>query len=205
MNVFFNVIFTARKRCLGKGNVFTGVNGGVCLWVQGRVSLGLAGYASGSEVCAHTLDTPLPDTPPRSTSRRYASYWNAFLFSYVITQPCKFWKYKHLIPNGFSWRNFTYVMTLRYRYDDPILAKRLALVLGVALVVGAVLFFLSSACWLWIFDSADEKKKRKYRKAQQRRLVRFAYIPHFYRVAIRTIKAGKMGRHFPVREKSGNY
>ncbi len=57
------------------------------------------------------------------------------------------------------------------RYSDPALARRLAVVLGAALIVGAALFFVSSCCWLAIFDSADERKKRKYRKAQQRKLV----------------------------------
>ena len=69
--IFDYSIFTARKRSLGQGNIFTPVchsvhTGGICL---------SAGAGAGA-------DTPLRSAcwEIRSTSGQYASYWNAILF-----------------------------------------------------------------------------------------------------------------------------
>ena len=91
-------IFTAYKRSLGQGNVFTGVClstwGHVCLWDRGGgICLWVWGCASGSRGRVHSppprhtpsLDTHTPPGnthprhPPWSTSGRYASYWYAFV------------------------------------------------------------------------------------------------------------------------------
>ena len=54
-----NILITARKRSLGKGNVFTPVCDSFCSGWRGELSLW-------------------------SASGRYASYWNAFLFAYIV-------------------------------------------------------------------------------------------------------------------------
>ena len=80
------------------------VRGSVCLWVLGGVCLKVQGMCLWvQDLCTplghtllpwtppethtqttpdtHTLNTPPGHTPTRSTSGRYASYWNAFLLS----------------------------------------------------------------------------------------------------------------------------
>ena len=52
---------------------------GVCLWVWGWVYITLDTHP----LDTHTLNTP-PNTHARSTSGRYASYWNAFLFNIIF-------------------------------------------------------------------------------------------------------------------------
>ena len=59
-------IITARKQSLGQGNIFRDV----CL-SRGRYDV----------TSRHGQDPP-PGQHPWSTSGRYASYWNAFLFWY---------------------------------------------------------------------------------------------------------------------------
>ena len=98
----FNFIFTARKRSLGKGNIFTGI----CLSTAGSLydftsclaawsmflltgrSLCLVPYSfcgEGGSVQGSLPDRVAPGHRPPCTvkSGRYASYWNAFLFSCV--------------------------------------------------------------------------------------------------------------------------
>ena len=105
-------IFTARK----EGNVFTGV----CLFTGGRVSLVPGPYLvtdrmslpGGVGLTTHPWkDYPLEGLPPgratpeglppprkdngiRSASRRYASYWNAFLFLWVVCVFCMFFSFR---------------------------------------------------------------------------------------------------------------
>ena len=85
-------VFTARKRSLGQGNVFTGVclsTGEVpgpggwrgCLLPGGVPALGGGVPAPGGLVWG----VPGGDLPPDGyCCGRYASYWNAFLFLYWI-------------------------------------------------------------------------------------------------------------------------
>ena len=92
-------VFTARKRSLGQGNVFTGIclstGGGLASQNQKLHDQGAS--ASSRGVCIRRGLHPGRglDRPPsrymgyygiRSTSGRYASYWNAFLLS-VSNQP----------------------------------------------------------------------------------------------------------------------
>ena len=86
-------IFTARKRSLGQGNVFTpvchSINRGVGFpaCITGHMTSG--GSASREWVCIQRVGRPPPQHYGiRSTSGRYASYWNAFLFqrSFVINR-----------------------------------------------------------------------------------------------------------------------
>ena len=116
-------IFTARKRSCGKIMFFTpvchsvhglwggecrvsGSGSGVCvwLWVRGCVAL-----AWGSPPWSHTpsLDTHTPGHTLRSTSGRYASYWNDFLFkiSLFTRSPIKF---------GKNMSHFAYARKMRY-------------------------------------------------------------------------------------------
>ena len=67
------MIFTAHKRSLGQGNAFTPVCHSVHRW-----GLHTGGSASRKGGWA---DPPIAYYGIRSTSGRYASYWNAFLFS----------------------------------------------------------------------------------------------------------------------------
>ena len=72
---------TICRRSLGQGNIFTGVYQSFC-------------RGEGRGVVSHWVQvmcTPLLDAPPwihthplRSTSGRYASYWNAFLLLFLI-------------------------------------------------------------------------------------------------------------------------
>ena len=86
----FICVFTSRKRSLGQGNIFRNVCqefcwwGGVCLSACWDTPLGAGTPWAGS---------PLEQAPPhrsracweiRSTSGRYASYWNAFLFKIIF-------------------------------------------------------------------------------------------------------------------------
>ena len=119
-----------RKRSLGQGNAFTGVclstwgclplgsggmplgsgggvvplgPGGVCLWVQGVCVYTPPGHPPDTHPSGHThLNTP----PPRSTSGRYAAYWNAFLFWSKLYPPLNFW---------FCWDQF-----VQYRHNRMI-------------------------------------------------------------------------------------
>ena len=100
------IVITARKRSLGQGNIFRSVcqefcpRGGVCL-----------------SACWDTTH-PSPQHPPwyqapppsracweiRSTSGRYASYWNAILLVYVINQSPFSRQYRsttRIDPSGF--------------------------------------------------------------------------------------------------------
>ena len=95
-SILFNIISLATAAKLGQGNVFTGVcdsvhRGGVCM---------LGYHPPGADTASRSRHPPGVDTPPleqtpppqsrhppweadsgiRSTSDRYASYWNAFLF-----------------------------------------------------------------------------------------------------------------------------
>ena len=83
---------TARKRCLGQGNIFSSVCQEFCS--QGESAW--AGTLQGRNTPLGRY-TPWAGTPPRqvhppgssacweirATSGRYASYWNAFLFIYL--------------------------------------------------------------------------------------------------------------------------
>ena len=62
-------VFTARKRSLGKGNVFTRM----CHSVHGRSLYGVTS-------CLSLVPCPFQGRSPSVKSGRYASYWNAFLF-----------------------------------------------------------------------------------------------------------------------------
>ena len=86
-----NPIFTARKRSLGQGNIFTLV----CHSVHrgGGLPQCMLGYQNPPP---RSRPPPGPGTPPsgsracweiRSTSGRYASYWNAILFVKFSQKP----------------------------------------------------------------------------------------------------------------------
>ena len=76
---------------LGQGNIFTGVclsTGGVCLSACWDIP---PGSRHPPDQTPPGADTPSEQTPPqeadssiRSTSGRYASYWNAFLLVFVF-------------------------------------------------------------------------------------------------------------------------
>ena len=66
-------LITARKRCLGQGNIFIGVCQKFCSQVGG-VS------ARGGGVCFWGVSGG--DPPDGYCCGRYASYWNAFLYMY---------------------------------------------------------------------------------------------------------------------------
>ena len=86
--LFVAFIFTARKRSLGQGNVFTPV----CHSVNGRgvyPNMQWAGVypriQCGRGVCDQGVTRGYTPPPPvRSTSGRYASYWNTFLFWKIV-------------------------------------------------------------------------------------------------------------------------
>ena len=67
-------IFTARKRSLGQGNIFAPVCHSVH---RGR---GVPGQVPPGQVHTPTMHAGI-----RSTSGRYASYWNAFLFHFKFS------------------------------------------------------------------------------------------------------------------------
>ena len=82
-------IFTARKRSLGQSNIFSSVYQEFCSQVGGGVCLS----ACWDTTTPRTMHPLGPDTPPdqgpplrsacweiRSTSGRYACYWNAILY-----------------------------------------------------------------------------------------------------------------------------
>ena len=82
-------LVTARKRSLGQGNIFTGVwlsmgvaskHASQVTWPEGFCIQGICLQ----EVCIQGVGRPLPRNMVyygvRSTSGRYVSYWNAFLF-----------------------------------------------------------------------------------------------------------------------------
>ena len=80
-------IFTARKRSLGQGNIFAPVchsvhSGGGSTWA------GTPGtrYTPRARYTPQTRYTPRSSAywEIRATSGRYASCWNAFLFTYII-------------------------------------------------------------------------------------------------------------------------
>ena len=73
-----SLIFTTRKRSLGQGNVFTLV----CLFTEGERLLCDA-------ISCYGQHLPLPLSPVRWKSGRYASYWNAFFYSsdIIIQEP----------------------------------------------------------------------------------------------------------------------
>ena len=106
------LIFTARKRSLGQGSIYT------CLSFCSQGGSTWAGthprsrytprtrytpdqvhpptrYTPWTRYTPQTRYTPGPGTPPgssacweiRSTSGRYASYWNAFLFHIIFHTP----------------------------------------------------------------------------------------------------------------------
>ena len=114
-NSYSNRFFTARKRSLGQGNIFSsvsrilftgggGVPGQVPPWagtphLPGQVHppgryTPLGRYTPRQIHCPGRY-TPRQVAPPwssacweiRATSRRYASYWNAFLFLHSMIQP----------------------------------------------------------------------------------------------------------------------
>ena len=69
------IIFTARKRSLGQGNIFTPV----CHSVHRGICLGPGGWG-----CL-LPGVPGGDPPDGYCCGRYASYWNAFLFRNIVT------------------------------------------------------------------------------------------------------------------------
>ena len=82
------VLITARKRSLGKGNVFTLFCQSFCSRGKGCIP------ACNWGVYTPWEDTPWADTPPPgqtlsrdgNCSGRYASYWNAFLYYNFLTK-----------------------------------------------------------------------------------------------------------------------
>ena len=95
--LFFDVcrIFTARKRSLGQGNMFTpvchSVHRGGCLLRGGGVpALRGTGYACSGGGGACSRGVPGGDPPDGHCCRRYASYWNALLSLITFPLvPCK--------------------------------------------------------------------------------------------------------------------
>ena len=80
------MIFTARKRSLGQGNVFTCV----CHSVRGGLHSGRGPPPTGICIQGGTVGQTPPgiwDTRIWSTSGRYASHWNAFLFVVCFVAP----------------------------------------------------------------------------------------------------------------------
>ena len=97
-HISLTLIFTARKRSLGQGNIFTSVcqefcsrggcllGGGGCLLPQGSAPAGVPGPRG----C-------LVETPPAPDGyccARYASYWNAFLFFILVWFWVFFWRFR---------------------------------------------------------------------------------------------------------------
>ena len=90
------IIITARKRSLGQGDVFTGV----CLSTAGEGGVGFPLCITGHMTKGVCIPGGLPKPPCRqtpppmgyyrivSTSRGYASYWNAFLLIMLLVVPC---------------------------------------------------------------------------------------------------------------------
>ena len=90
-------VVTARKRSLGQGNMFTGVclstggvpGWGVGVWVPGPRGVsgpGGGAWSGGPGLGGHLVrGGGLVETPPDGYCwGRYASYWNAFLFTNPI-------------------------------------------------------------------------------------------------------------------------
>ena len=84
------LIFTVRKRNLGQGNVFTGVCQSFCSQGEG-VLVGGGGLPDRNPPGQWSLDRdPTGQKPPRQRlpcmvkSGRYASYWNAILFTKIF-------------------------------------------------------------------------------------------------------------------------
>ena len=82
-------LFTASKRSLGQGNVFTRVCHSVHRGVVGSASQGGL-YSGGSASGGRDWVDPFPIRyyGIRSTSGRYAFYWNAVLFTFVFWNKC---------------------------------------------------------------------------------------------------------------------
>ena len=127
----FRKHFTARKRSLGQGNIFRSVCQEFCSW--GGLPQCMLGYhipLLGADPCGQAPPPPragrLPgqaptqtrhhytgaEPPPlqrsacweiRSTSSRYASYWNAILFKYVLN----FIFFCHMASRGSRDRHWT--------------------------------------------------------------------------------------------------
>ena len=95
------IFFTAHKRSLWKGNIFTSVCHSVhrrvcvvtrgCAWLMGDVH-GCWGHAwlTGG-MCGCWGVRGCQGASVRSMSRRYTSYWNAFLLSLLFTGPLGPW------------------------------------------------------------------------------------------------------------------
>ena len=94
---FREEFFTARKRSLGQGNIFApvchSVQGGTCPGTPTPQQVQLPGRYSPPAGTPPGRYTPQAGTPPaamhagiRSTSGRYASYWNAFLLFFLFAR-----------------------------------------------------------------------------------------------------------------------
>ena len=96
---------TARKRSLGQFNIFSSVCQEFCPW--GGLSQCMLGYDTPLEQTPPRAGTPRSRHPPgrrhpplrsacweiRSTSERYASYWNAILFVFFNLLSFFFFEY----------------------------------------------------------------------------------------------------------------
>ena len=169
--------FTARKRSLRQGNIFTpvchSVHGGVPGPGRGCLLLGVSALGrrrvcsgEGGGVCSRGCllrGVPGGDPPDGYCCGRYASYWNAFLFFFLLP-PCKveqlclkmpwgkyvvWWmnwifleKYLHLpcLPTSLS------VLTVRWRslFVQSLLRKWKALrTTGTSTIINQRIFYIS--------------------------------------------------------------
>ena len=111
-------MFTARKRSLRQGNVFTGFvcsqeGVGFPACITGHMTRGWS--ASKRGVCLGGWADPPPEIHGiRSTSGRYVSYWNAFLSHRVFSANGYIQRFTVLSFLSYYWKYVTYLILCKH-------------------------------------------------------------------------------------------
>ena len=130
-------MFTARKRSLGQGNIFTGVCQSICSWRGGGlwchfpfgclVPCSFQGCLCPGCLCLGdlcpgvTIGGSLSERPPRGPhmvkSGKEASYWYAFLFYFVFCSTCNHRLFKDItVQRGSEDPRYRLLFTSKQRF-----------------------------------------------------------------------------------------